>query len=67
MNESYAEWFARWSREMASGEGSGRVPPLEEATVTSSPSAGKPGNKRFPRNRSRSRVPPYSSGQVRKL
>jgi hypothetical protein len=43
------------------------VPPLEEATVTSSPSAGKPGNKRFPRNRSRSRVPPYSSGQVRKL
>jgi len=64
---SYQQWFQKWSADMASDAGSGRVPGPTEATVTSGPGGGKPGFKRAPRNRSRSRVPGYGSGQVRKL
>jgi hypothetical protein len=54
---------------MASGAGSDRVPGPEEATVSSAggPGGGKPGFKRFPRNKQRSRVPDVSKAFARKL
>jgi hypothetical protein len=66
--EDYASWFDRWSKEMATDGGSGKVPPPTEATFTSGGAwGGKPGFKRFGRNRARSRVPGYGAAQTRKL
>jgi len=67
MQESYREWFARWSKEMASESGSGKVPPSTEATygTAGGPSGGKAGFRRA--GRQRARIPDYRSRQVRKL
>jgi hypothetical protein len=66
MAEPYQQWFARWSEEMASGAGSGRVPGPEQATGMGV-GGPRPGFKSHPRSKQRGRVPPFSAGQVKKL
>ena len=65
MAEDHATWFARWSQEMASGApapGGGWVDVGPVEALTS-----KPGHQTPTRNKQRSRVPPYSAGQQKKL